>query len=103
MNVNVFTAIRHEDADEMTIRQLAALGVLAESAREWGTKELATHLGVCKSAVTRLCAKLGRLGYLTCRQPVGRGADGRMRIIKITADGSALVRALTKTPNREAA
>lgn len=83
----LLAAARNDAASHLTVRQIAMLLALSDG-RQWGTKELARHLGVRTPTITRCCIRLGAEGYLINAPDK---VDKRLRQIGITAAGKALL------------
>lgn len=95
-NQFLLSAARNERASTLTVRQLALLTTISDG-RQFGTKDLAAHLGVGTPAVTRACKALGDAGYVLNAKD---RQDLRHRIIGITAAGKALIREINALPSR---
>lgn len=97
-NQFLLSAARNERASVLTVRQLALLTAISDG-RQFGTKELATHLGVPTPAVTRACKTMEIDGLVLNAKD---RKDLRQRIIGITAAGKALLREINALPARVA-
>jgi DNA-binding MarR family transcriptional regulator len=82
-----FCRANPRETAEMTVRQLALLGLVAEHPGH-SCLFYATELGVSKPVVTRACAQLSLLGLMTVRRAED---DRRQNVIVATDAGAALV------------
>ena len=72
---------------DMTLRQVALIGVVADGPGPHHVRDLAATLGVSKPVITRAVASLKERGILTTHRPV---EDRRDCIVNLTEAGRAL-------------
>lgn len=75
---------------EVTVAQHRLLVLVADGERSVG--EIADELGVNQSNASRQCDRLERLGLVERRRSAG---DGRVVQVRLTADGHAVIDAVT--------
>ena len=71
---------------DMTVRQLALIGILADEDGAHQVKTLALDMKVSKPVITRSVGKLAALGLVT---NVPDAKDRRVRIVELTSAGKA--------------
>ncbi|MBG6116755.1 DNA-binding MarR family transcriptional regulator [Sphingobium sp. JAI105] len=79
--------VRSPDYCELSLRQLALLGIVADSDGPHHVRDLANEMGVAKPVVTRAVQKLKTLGLLTHARS---GPDRRDCLVSATDPGRAL-------------
>jgi DNA-binding MarR family transcriptional regulator len=79
--------VMHPEQREMTLRQVALIGVVADEPGPHHVRDLAAKLSVSKPVVTRAVTALKVRGILTSHRPA---ADRRHCIVELTEAGREL-------------